>query len=44
MDFRLAKKRISASEAIEAAIARARSINPGISAIVTETFDAARIR
>ena len=33
---------ISASEAVEAAIARARSVNPQLNAIVTETFDRAR--
>ena len=33
---------ISATEAVEAAIARARSVNPALNAIVTETFDMAR--
>jgi amidase len=33
---------ISATEAVEAAIARARSVNPELNAIVTETFDMAR--
>jgi amidase len=33
---------IQASEAIEAAIARARKVNPAINAIVTETFERAR--
>ncbi|MBP1710762.1 MAG: Amidase [Deltaproteobacteria bacterium] len=33
---------ISAAEAVEAAIARARSVNPVLNAIVTETFDMAR--
>ena len=33
---------ISATEAVEAAIARARSVNPELNAIVTETFDLAR--
>jgi len=33
---------ISASEAVEASIARAKAVNPEINAIVTETFDHAR--
>jgi amidase len=33
---------ISAAEAVEAAIARAKSVNPQLNAIVTETFDMAR--
>ena len=33
---------ISATEAVEAAIARARSVNPELNAIITETFDMAR--
>jgi len=39
---KISKGEISSAEAVEAAIARARSINPEINAIVTETFDLAR--
>ena len=39
---KISKREISASEAIEAAIARARLVNPALNAIVTETFDIAR--
>ncbi|MEO0833886.1 MAG: amidase [Pseudomonadota bacterium] len=38
----IAKGRMSASEAVNAAIARAKEVNPVINAIVTPTFDAAR--
>ena len=36
------KEKSAPAEAVEAAIARARSVNPEINAIVTETFDRAR--
>lgn len=39
---KISKGEISALEAVEAAISRARSVNPHINAIVTETFDRAR--
>ncbi len=39
---KISKKEISAAEAIDAAIARARLANPKLNAIVTETFDLAR--
>jgi amidase len=39
---KISKGEISASEAVEAAIARARSVNPELNAIVTETFGMAR--
>jgi Asp-tRNA(Asn)/Glu-tRNA(Gln) amidotransferase A subunit family amidase len=38
------EKRINTHEAIEAAIARARSVNPEVNAIVTESFKSARRR
>jgi amidase len=39
---KISSREISATEAVEAAIARAKSVNPGLNAIVTETFDMAR--
>lgn len=39
---RISQGEISAAEAVEAAIERAKSVNPAINAIVTETFDLAR--
>ncbi len=39
---KISRGEISAIEAVEASIARARSVNPAINAIVTETFDLAR--
>jgi amidase len=38
----IAAGEIQASEAVEAAIARARKVNPALNAIVTETFEQAR--
>jgi amidase len=38
----IAAGEIKASEAIEAAIARARKVNPALNAIVTETYEQAR--
>ena len=38
----IAKKNISAREAVDAAIARAESLNPKLNAIVFEAFDQAR--
>jgi len=40
----IAAGEIQASEAVEAAIARARKVNPVLNAIVTETFESARIQ
>jgi len=39
---RISSGEISAAEAVDAAIARAKSVNPELNAIVTETFDMAR--
>ena len=39
---RISSGEISAAEAVDAAIARAKSVNPALNAIVTETFDTAR--
>ena len=39
---RISSGEISAAEAVDAAIARAKSVNPALNAIVTETFEMAR--
>lgn len=39
---RISSGEISAAEAVEAAIARAKSVNPQLNAIITETYDVAR--
>lgn len=41
---RISSGEISAAEAVDAAIARAKSVNPALNAIVTETFDTAARR
>jgi amidase len=41
---KIASGEVSAADVVEAAIARARSVNPQLNAIVTDTFDMARCR